>query len=1326
MFTLIAVAACGLLAMGSGQAQRFETLEDVLAVFGDSRSTRELKVSGDFEEQFRYVQLLEAQVYQPVDQAVIDHVAANPEYQGKRVMTHDFRTPGSDTISVNTDRDVRVLVEVEPNRWIEVPVNQWEDVYYREFARHTDFPGSVSAASPAELAAHADRYRQLPTDRFHREASLDYTDQGSMQYTVDEQGQVIRRPGASSTVRVDSDGTVTSTSQIARVKRGEGLLLDPEGLALMYQEKAADQLRRADILARQAQEMAWDNPRRVALESQQHMYEAESLMQTRKAVTSLNELRDAYRRMGYDVGQLPDGLRNVFAEIQGLTGSHETDVQRVRELARQTDVQSLEQLNRVISGQMESLKFARSQTVPPTPERQTAPPQPTASPQLTAGWQRASTAANWGSSAVSLQQAYQRAQQGSHVLINFDADDTTMEWALKTAGVAALDLIPEMMAAMKLAPISIMDAMERGWQADIREQRFLEERIRMGEDGTWVTHPLTSTIRVMGRVTYDTVRAMTVDPLLLGVQAGVEGYGMTSALLDELLAHDGHMETRSSLQAQREDFHQRAEAAALSFIQVEADDGRSSLAGLYQPGEWVTLSVIPREDWESWYGGQWEWEERPGASRVMQRESVTAADGHRIRWRIPESLQGTVTVRFRLFDEIMGLQLDYVEAVIHLAAQPRLGTLRSELEFFGGPDAGTVVDHGAVLAFTVTPVGAWQADQTLTWSVAGETWKSGVAVDEDSQRWLLDTQWLDKQPQTVFVQLWDSAGNRLDSRQMSLEFADMDLDDEEEPVSILWAYLGHADSGERLTEFAPGDTAAVWVELAGDRTFWPVAARLDLLTRDQEALDVVEYSALEQPGTFILNIPPERLTALLRPGITSLLVELTVRDAAGNEDMRVFEATWETEPEEELAILAPPTIASGQWYRMELAIPPHLQEPLWITLEFSSALEVDCQSGWSHLRVRGHADNWLEHAWIHVSGWDAAERLLDAFVSFDVLPEPSPNDAVSGADVQREEELFAIWGLEYIEPGAWYEFDLIFGGQLLRPYEISVETSPGLTVQWQPGWDYLRVKGEMSDWPIAAWICVSGWDAADQFFTDHIEVDVLSALPGWQDTQPAAGSAAVEERASVDEDLFAAIRRGDRATVERLVHRGADIHRVKDSTSYPYTPLMEAAMYGHPEIIQLLLDAGADPAVTNAYRQHALMVAIMSHQDAIDRITAVVDSDIEKHDYLDYYTSALVSLLAPGSVNVNQQDHSDRTALHYAAQNGMVETVFALMHAGANANISAGPSTGTAVDIAERMLRHHELQVEGMESRGETHSERYHWNRHAVTRIQRMLSALGR
>src|SRR5690554_3247979 len=136
---------------------------------------------------------LENEVYKPVDRVIIEELAQLPEYEGKRIITHDFRTPGDDGINVNTDRDVRVLVEVEFDRWIEVSVSKWEDTYYREFALRTGYQ-SVDAVDTMELRKHAARYRQLPTDKFHMEASRDFSDLDTLKVEGGEDYRVVSTP----------------------------------------------------------------------------------------------------------------------------------------------------------------------------------------------------------------------------------------------------------------------------------------------------------------------------------------------------------------------------------------------------------------------------------------------------------------------------------------------------------------------------------------------------------------------------------------------------------------------------------------------------------------------------------------------------------------------------------------------------------------------------------------------------------------------------------------------------------------------------------------------------------------------------------------------------------------------------------------------------------------------------------------------------------------------------------------------------------------------------------------------------------------------------
>ncbi len=1219
----------------------FSNLDQVLDVFEDSRLTRQLKSQGSPLDQIRFVEILDNTVYKPVDAAVISHLEAIPEYEGKRIMTHDFRTPGSDPYAVNTDRDVRVIVEVEADRWIEVPADRWQDVYYREFARHTQFAGNADTAAQEDLQHHADRYRQLPTDRLHREASLDYTDQGRpVTYSVDEQGHVLRQVGAESTVEVDQSGKIRSVSQIARVKRGEGLLLDPEGLALMYQEKAADQYRRADLLRQTLEQMPSGDSRRRQLESQLQMYETESLMQSRKAVTSLAELRLAYQRMGHDVGRIPESLQSVFAEIQRLDGASPGDLERVRSSMDRARIDNLAQLNRAVSGQLESLKFA--------PHRSTATV-PDVSQRPVSAWQRANTASNWGTTALSLHHAFKRAEEGSHILWNFDRDDTVLERSLKTAGVAALDLIPEALAAMKLAPISIMDALERGWAADMAEQQFLEERIRLGEDGTWMTHPLTSSVRVMGRVFYDTARSMTVDPLILGGQAVLEGAWTGRDILRNVFDHEQQLQTRRDQQEQREEYWERSSALGLGAIRVERPDGRTTLVDSFPPGSPVTLAIDPIAGWDIWSAAQWEWQEagRPAETILHTISHETA---QRVSWSIPQEAQGPLTIRLRIFDELEGKQIGYREAVLTLDQKPALGTLSSYLGYVGGPDPGGPVDHGITVAYSVTPVGRWLPQHTVEWSVAGEVWKRGSATDESMTRWTLDTGLLDIRPHQVFVELFDERGQRLDLRQMPLTFvmqeqaeskgeAEISRQEDElyEPISIGQAFVSAAsDPWTPMASVTAEDSPQVTATLGGSDGSWPAKFHVEIWDAHWNFLDSAEF-VVEAPGTYLFPLPTAALAGHWNAESVDFHVSLTAEDAHQSMDSDVVAASW----------------------------------------------------------ITGYAV------------FDAPET------------EQPPSVHLPPSEPQNEPRLL---GPDYIEPDEWYVFELDIPVQWQRPLRLSLEMSAGLDVDWSPGDEFLLVRGEPSDWPNHAWLSVTVEDAAGRQAFPYAEVDVLAAMPGWD--QPLQAEPDITgPRAVTKADLFASIRAGDEQEVDLLIRSGVDIDSVEDQTNAPFTPLMVAAQYCYPAIVNQLLAAGADAAYVNNWGQNALHLAVQSKQEVVDRLASEMQASRDDgHRYHDYIVSAMVPTLTQAGADPNAVANLEGPPLMRAIQNHMVDSVYALVAAGARSD-HGSDSGRTPRAEAQARLDAFRLSVEGAERRGETNTDKYRDDLQAVSDMERILTA---
>jgi uncharacterized protein len=65
-----------------------------------------------------------------------------------------------------------------------------------------------------------------------------------------------------------------------------------------------------------------------------------------------------------------------------------------------------------------------------------------------------------------------------------------------------------------------------------------------------------------------------------------------------------------------------------------------------------------------------------------------------------------------------------------------------------------------------------------------------------------------------------------------------------------------------------------------------------------------------------------------------------------------------------------------------------------------------------------------------------------------------------------------------------------------------------------------------------------------------------------------------QKRDTLDADLLQAARKGDTASVERLLKKGANIE-AKDQGDW--TALAVAANYGHADTVKLLLENGADP-----------------------------------------------------------------------------------------------------------------------------------------------------
>lgn len=309
----------------------YARLDDVLDVQRSTRATRSLK-HADVPDHVRegFNNTLRKRVYEPHDAELLDYVRARVSgMQDKRLRVHDFRTPGAGSSAINTDRDYRVQYQDADGNWHEVKKEHWQEKSFDLFAKHSHYDADKARSllgSEAERAAWdsmsdaqrkarwAEMHAQTPTDKFHIEASRDYSDQ--------KLTDVGRR--------------VTGESNIVRVKRGEAILEDPRGLADMYKVKTDLELQRGN--------------------------NAEAIAQMKKTADTLAHVREGYVKQGFEVGEVPDSMRRAMELVKNVHVDQRADAAYLAEVEsqlRDLGFRGLGDLNGKMCNQIEGLQFAR-------------------------------------------------------------------------------------------------------------------------------------------------------------------------------------------------------------------------------------------------------------------------------------------------------------------------------------------------------------------------------------------------------------------------------------------------------------------------------------------------------------------------------------------------------------------------------------------------------------------------------------------------------------------------------------------------------------------------------------------------------------------------------------------------------------------------------------------------------------------------------------------------------------------------------------------------------------------------------------------------------
>jgi ankyrin repeat protein len=146
----------------------------------------------------------------------------------------------------------------------------------------------------------------------------------------------------------------------------------------------------------------------------------------------------------------------------------------------------------------------------------------------------------------------------------------------------------------------------------------------------------------------------------------------------------------------------------------------------------------------------------------------------------------------------------------------------------------------------------------------------------------------------------------------------------------------------------------------------------------------------------------------------------------------------------------------------------------------------------------------------------------------------------------------------------------------------------------------------------------------------------------------------------IDEELFDAAGEENQnlPKVLRLLSVGADVN-TKDS-EYGYTPLHEACSMGHVQVLQALLEHGADTEATS------LSVRTPLHCACDNGHVAVVIELLSSNDSNGATTSILGTRKSRGGTNIEAKNHAGNTPLHLASVEGHLPVVKALLSGGAN------------------------------------------------------------
>jgi len=306
-----------------------------------------------------------------------------------------------------------------------------------------------------------------------------------------------------------------------------------------------------------------------------------------------------------------------------------------------------------------------------------------------------------------------KASRGEHLLININEKDSASMKALKGASVALLEL----------APIPIMDTLERYDTADKKAKMMLLRAIARGE----TIDPVLMTVMVMSDVAGQSVKAMVIDPLLQGKEAVEEGAKTATTVVEnyknkQILNKDDAKNTKRF-----DEFVERVEKIKLGTISTKGssvDGSNYTILDSVRKGDRVYFYIGKSSTWKSDYKTSWEIRKNGKLTKKYARMSAGSNNSNRLVFN-NNFKNGNYQIIFRIFDE-NEKQMDFTTA--DMTVNERFGM--SSIMILNSSRkqvSSSSVKKDKRYMFGINPIGAWDSSFTVEWFLNGDRIKSSSA-----------------------------------------------------------------------------------------------------------------------------------------------------------------------------------------------------------------------------------------------------------------------------------------------------------------------------------------------------------------------------------------------------------------------------------------------------------------------------------------------------------------------------------------------------------------------------------------------------------------------